>query len=74
MEDHIQSLFVDIERSHFAMEKSLLYHFHDQVKALKYDELYVSKNPFHEEAQEDCNHPNVIEISCMVIVVNPHKN
>jgi hypothetical protein len=74
MEGHIQSLFADIEHSHFAMEKSLPYQFHDQVKALKYDELYVAKKPFHEEFQEDCNHPNVIEISGMVTVVNPHEN
>jgi hypothetical protein len=74
MEGHIQSLFVDIEHSHFAMEKSLPYRFHDQVKALKYDELYVAKNPFHKEFQENCSHPNVIEISGMVTVVNPHEN
>jgi hypothetical protein len=49
MEGDIQSLVVDIEHSHFAMEKSLPYQFHDQVKALKYEELYVAKNPFHEE-------------------------
>ena len=74
MEGHIQSLFVDIEHSHFVMEKPLPYWFHDQVKALKYDELYVSKKAFHEEFQEDCNHPNVIEISGMVTIVNPHEN
>jgi len=36
--------------------------------------LYVAKKPFHGEFQEDCNDPNVIEISGMVIVVNPHEN
>jgi len=74
MEGHMQSLFVDIEHSHFAMEKSLPYRFHDQVKAMKYDELYVAKNPFHKDFQENCSHPNVIEISDMVPIVNPHKN
>jgi hypothetical protein len=49
MEGHIQSLFTDIEHSHIVMAKSLPYHFPDQVKALKYDELYVAKGPFHEE-------------------------
>jgi hypothetical protein len=74
MEGHIQSLFVDIEHSHFSMEKSLPYRFHDQVKALKYDDLYVDKNPFHKEFQENCSQPNVIEILGMVTVVNPHEN
>jgi hypothetical protein len=74
MEGHIQSLFADIEHSHFAMEKSLPYHFHDQVKALKYNELCVAKKPFNGEFQEDCNDPNVIEISGMITVVNPHEN
>jgi hypothetical protein len=74
MEGHIQSLFVDIEHSHFSMAKSFTYQFHDQVKALKYDELYVAKNPFHEEFQEECNHLNVIEISGMITIVNPHEN
>jgi hypothetical protein len=74
MGGHIQSLFADIEHSHFAMAESLTYQFHDQVKVLKYDELYVTKKPFHEEFQEDYNHPNVIEISGMITVVNPHEN
>jgi len=73
MEDNIQSLFVDIEHSHFSMEKSLPYQFHDQVKTLKYDELYVDKKPFHEEFQEYCSHTNVIEISGMVTIVNSHE-
>jgi len=74
IEGHIQSLFTDIEHRNFVMEKSLPYHFLDQVKALKYDKFYVAKGPFHEEFQEDCNHPNVMEISSMITVVNPHEN
>ena len=73
MEGHIQSLFVDIEHSHFSMEKSLPYRFHDEVKALKYDELHVAKKPFHKEFQENCSHPNAIEISGRLTVVNPHE-
>jgi len=36
--------------------------------------LYVTKKTFHEEFQEDYNHPNVIDISGMITVVNAQEN
>jgi hypothetical protein len=58
IEDHIQSPFVGSDHGPLAIVKFLKeepYQSYNQLVALKYNELYVTQNPFQEKLQDDCN-------------------
>jgi hypothetical protein len=58
IEDHIQTPFVGSDHGPLAIVKCLKeepYQSYNQLATLKYNELYVTQNPFQEKIQDDCN-------------------